>query len=82
MVGCDAASREGGSACLTSRVTLLFVVPSAPVSEVHNVRMPRLRDGHASVNTAARRLIPPIDNLRDHILGPLDAGITLVEQGS
>ena len=27
-------------------------------------------------------LVPPVDNLRDHVLGPSDAGITLVEYGS
>ncbi len=28
------------------------------------------------------RLAPPVDNTRDHILGPVDAAITLVEYGS
>ena len=31
---------------------------------------------------SARRLVPPVDVVRDHILGPADAPITLVEYGS
>jgi NhaA family Na+:H+ antiporter len=33
-------------------------------------------------SATSHRLVPPVDNLRDHVLGPLDAGITLVEYGS
>src|SRR6187402_1739638 len=36
----------------------------------------------SQVNTGSERLEPPIDLHRDHILGPPDAELTLVEYGS
>ncbi|WP_352669168.1 thioredoxin domain-containing protein [Mesorhizobium sp. M0166] len=49
----------------------------------HNPACPSVRPGNGDFSSClSRRLDPPVDETRDHILGASDAPITLVEYGS
>lgn len=51
----DAASRELGSAWLTSNATLFLMVPSAPIPEEYNVLLNPLHPDFARVRVVAER---------------------------